>query len=259
MSMKKMKVSVITPSFNSAATIARCIDSVKAQTYPNIEHIVIDGGSTDGTVELLHKAGVHCLSESDSGIYHAMNKGVRIATGEIIHILNSDDWYSANDIVSTMVDLMESGKYDVCHAYVAQVTAQGEEVCVIGADAGKSQLLNKMKVAHPSCFVRSSVYQRFGDYSQGFNISADHDFILRLWPRVKVGFLAKVIVQMQWGGMSNSNPLKSYKESMAVALVHGKGVMPALIRFCYECVKHFISMPLRKLRRLSKKTLPRVM
>jgi len=242
---KNIRVSVITVSYNSVATIARCIESVRSQTYPEIEHIVIDGGSTDGTVDLLREMGAHYLSEGDAGIYHAMNKGVRLASGEIVHILNSDDWYSANDVVSTMVDLMESDKYDVCHAYVSQVNEQGHEVCRIGADVSKEQLFQKMRVAHPSCFVRASVYQRFGDYSTGFRIVADYDFILRIWSKVRIKFLPRIIVQMQWGGVSNSNPVRSYKESMAVALVHGKGVIPAFVTFCYECVKHYFVMCIR--------------
>lgn len=248
MNIIRCRVSVVTPAYNSVATIARCVDSVKAQTYSDIEHIVIDGGSTDGTVELLREMGVRCLSEPDAGIYHAMNKGVRMASGEIIHILNSDDWYSANDVVAMMVDLMESGDFDVCHAYVAQVDAKGSEISRIGADVSKDQLFQKMRVAHPSCFVRASVYHEFGDYSSCFKIVADYDYILRIWSNVKVGFLPKVIVQMQWGGISNSNPVKSYKESMAVALLHDKGVLPALITFCYECVKHFIVVRIRQLR-----------
>lgn len=242
-----MKVSVITPAFNSAATIARCLDSVKAQNYADIEHIVVDGGSTDGTVELLRQSGVRYISEPDAGIYHAMNKGVRMASGEIIHILNSDDWYSANDVVSTMVELMVSGNYDLCHAYVAQVNAQGKEVWRIGGEITKKQLFQKMKVAHPSCFVRASVYQRFGDFGSGFRIAADYDFILRIWSKIKVGFLPKRIVQMQIDGVSNVNPVRSYKESMAVALVHGKGVLSALVTFCYECVKHYLVLLVRKL------------
>jgi|SRR6185369_7194019 len=241
-----MLVSVVTPTYNSAATITRCIDSVRAQDYSHIEHLVIDGGSTDGTVELLNQMGVRYLSEPDAGIYHAMNKGVRMATGEIIHILNSDDWYSANDVVSTMVSFMESGKYDICHAYIAQVNPEGDEICINGADVSKAQLLNKMRVAHPSCFVRSAVYRRLGDFSQGFGIAADYDFVLRIWARVKVGFLPKRVVQMQLAGASSGNPVRSYKESMAVSLVHGKGVIPALVIFCYECVKHYLVLFARK-------------
>lgn len=241
-----MLVSIITPSYNSATTIARCIESIKAQDYPHIQHIVIDGGSTDDTIQILGQSGVRFISEPDAGIYHAMNKGVGMATGEIIHILNSDDWYSENDVVSTMVTLMASNKYDICHAYVAQVNAKGDEVWRVGADTKKDQLFQKMKVAHPACFVRATVYQRYGDFSSGFKIAADYDFILRVWPKVKVGFLPKCIVQMQMDGVSNGNPVRSYKESMAVALVHGKGVLPTLNTFCYECIKHYLVMLMRK-------------
>lgn len=243
-----MKVSVITPAFNSAATIARCINSIKAQSYAEIEHIVVDGGSRDGTVELLRQSGVIFISEPDAGIYHAMNKGIRMATGEIIHILNSDDWYSDNNVVTTMVEFMESGKHDLCHAQIAQVDSFGNEVCVNGADVERSKLLVKMRVAHPSCFVRASVYQRYGDFSQGFRIAGDYDFILRIWDKVNVGFLPKQIVKMQMDGMSSINPVRSYKDSMAVTLTHGRGVIPALLTFCYECVKHFAVMFVRRKR-----------
>lgn len=239
-------VSVITPTYNSKSCIARCVESINTQTYPNIEHIVIDGGSTDGTLELLRELGVRCISEPDAGIYHAMNKGIRLATGEIVHILNSDDSYSGADVIATMVEMMESGKYDLCHAQISQVDAKGNEVCVNGANVEKAKLLKKMKVAHPSCFVRASVYHRFGDFSQGFRVAGDYDFILRVWGKVKVGFLPRRIVKMQMDGMSSGNPVRSYKESMAVTLTHGRGVIPALFTFCYECIKHYAVMFVRQ-------------
>lgn len=233
---------MITPTFNSNATIERCVSSIKAQTYPDIEHIVIDGGSNDGTVELLHDLGVRYISEEDAGIYHAMNKGVRLASGEIIHILNSDDWYTDSNVISMMVEVMESGGYDLCHAQIAQVNMLGYKVCINGASVEKAQLLRKMKVAHPSCFVRTSVYRRYGDFSQGFRVAGDYDFILRIWDKINIAFVPKQIVQMQINGISSNNPIRSYKESMAVTLVHGKGVIPALFIFCYECIKHYVVM-----------------
>ncbi|NOS89316.1 MAG: hypothetical protein HOP34_12425 [Methylococcaceae bacterium] len=164
------------------------------------------------------------------------------ALGLVGLILNSDDWYSANDVISEMVRFMEFGQYDVSHAYVAQVDLQGNEIWRIGGEVSKKQLFQKMKVAHPSCFVRASVYQRYGDFSSGFRIAADYDFIMRIWSKVKVGFLPRRIVQMQMEGVSNGNPVKSYKESMAVSLIHGKGVLPAIASFYYECIKHYLIM-----------------
>ena len=241
-----MKVSIITPAFNSSATIARCIESVKSQDYIDIEHIIIDGGSSDGSVEFLQQSGVSYISEPDAGIYHAMNKGVRMAQGNVIHILNSDDWYSANDVISTMVDFMASGEYDICHGYVMHVNTKGDDVLQVGGDINQEQLFQNMKVAHPSCFVRSSVYHRYGDFSSGFRIAADYDFLLRIWSKVNVGFIPRCIVKMQIGGASISNPLRTYKEFLAVALVHGKGVLPALLNFYLGYVKHYLALLLRK-------------
>lgn len=207
---------------------------------------MIDGGSNDGTVEILRQRGVKHISESDAGIYHAMNKGIRKASGEIIHILNSDDWYSSNTIVSEMVNLMKEGNYDLCHACVAQVNATGEQIWTIGSNVSKDKLLKKMKVAHPSCFVRASVYEKFGDFSSGFKIAGDYEFILRIWGNVKVGFLRKDIVQMQMDGISNTSPVKSYKESMAIALMHGRGILPSIITFGCECIKHYLIIIMRR-------------
>ena len=120
-----MKLTVITPTLNSAATIRNCIESIRTQDYPDIEHLVIDGGSTDATLDIVNSYGITCVSEPDAGIYDAFNKGIRAATGDIVHILNSDDQYTAPDCVSTVMSLMKERKLDLCHGYAEQVTRDG--------------------------------------------------------------------------------------------------------------------------------------
>ena len=117
-------VTVITATLNSASTIAECINSVASQDYSNIEHIIIDGVSTDGTLEILRSFGADFISEQDSGIYHAFNKGIARSSGQIIHFLNADDYYKHASVVSNMIKFMMENQLQVGHARVEQVDEQ---------------------------------------------------------------------------------------------------------------------------------------
>ena len=234
------KVSVITPTLNCAATLDSCIQSVASQDYGNIEHIVVDGESTDGTLELLKPNNIDIISEKDTGIYDAINKGIARANGEIIHILNADDWYKHETVVSRMVTFMVDKELDVGHAKVEQVNKQGRLVREVGHDVSRRKLLRKCKVAHPAAFVRRSVYEQFGNYSIGFRIAGDHEFFLRIWDQVRVGFLPEVMTVMRLGGVSNSQVGLSYRESMAAALLHGQSPAAAFTNFHYEMLKSAI-------------------
>lgn len=238
-----MKVTVVTPVYNGALTIERCIKSVLAQDYQLVEHVVIDGGSTDGTIDILQKYGVRHVSEKDSGIYHAMNKGICLAEGDCIHILNADDFYISNSVVSEVVEFMKAGNFDFVHAYINQVTEKRN--LRVGGDFGINKLKNSMKVAHPSCFIKRSVYDTYGNYSQGFKIAADYDFILRVWDRVSIGFLNKTIVEMDGNGLSNASAIKSYKNSLAVHLAHNYSILYALNNFIFQLFRHYISRIVR--------------
>ena len=234
------KVSVITPALNNAATITECIQSVASQDYSNIEHIVVDGESTDGTLELLKPYNVEIISEKDAGIYDAINKGVARASGEIIHILNADDTYKHETVLSRMVAFMVDNQLDVGHAKVEQVDLKKKLVRVIGYDVTHRKLLRKCRVAHPAVFVRRSVYKRFGNFSTGFRIAGDHEFFLRIWDRVRVGFMPEVMTVMRLGGVSNSQVGLSYRESMAAALLHGQSPSAAFVNYYYEMLKSAI-------------------
>ena len=231
------KVSVITPALNCYATIAECMQSVASQDYGNIEHIVVDGDSTDGTLELLKPYKVEIISEKDAGIYDAINKGIARASGEIIHILNADDKYKQETVLSRMLAFMVDKQLDVGHAKVEQVDRQEKLVRVIGYDVTRTKLLRKCRVAHPAVFVRRSVYERFGNFSTGFRIAGDHEFMLRIWDRVRVGFMPEVMTVMRLGGVSNSQVALSYRESMAAALLHGQSPRAAFVNYHYEMLK----------------------
>src|SRR5215212_1228546 len=150
-------VSVVTAAYNAVSTMQRCCESVAGQDYAPLEHLVVDGGSTDGTVEVLRKYGVRYESAPDAGIYDGLSKGVRMARGEFVHILDADDWYAHPSVLSSVVAAMTAHEWDVCHARAAHVTASGRVVRVIGRNLDKRGLLKKMWVAQPAVVVRRAV------------------------------------------------------------------------------------------------------
>jgi glycosyltransferase involved in cell wall biosynthesis len=232
-------VSVVTTTYNAVSTIQRCCDSVAGQDAP-IEHLVVDGGSTDGTVEVLRKCGVRYESGPDAGIYDACSKGVRMARGEFVHIMDADDWYAHPSVLSSVVAAMNAHEWDVCHARAAHVTASGRVMRVIGRNLDKRRLLKKMRVAYPTVVVRRAIYERYGGFSVGFRVAGDYEHLLRIWDRVRVGFLDEILIKVAIGGVSTrpENVVQSYRESMAAAVIHGAHPVPAAIRCSYEIAKH---------------------
>jgi len=233
-------VSVVTAAFNAVSTIQRCCESVIGQDYTPLEHVVVDGGSRDGTVDVLRKCGVRYESGPDAGLYDALSKGVRMARGEFVHIMDADDWYAHPSVLSSVVAEMTAHNWDVCHGRAAHVTASDRVVRVFGRDLDKRSLLKKMRVAYPTVVVRRAVYEQYGAFSVGFRVAADYEFLLRVWDHVRVGFLDKVLVHVAIGGISTraENVVRSYRESMAAAVIHGAHPAPATIRCSYEIAKH---------------------
>ena len=175
-------------------------------------------------------------SSPDAGIFDAMSKGVQMASGEFVHILNADDRYAHSFVLSKVLAAMTAHGWDLCHARAAQVTANGRVVRVIGRELDKRQLLKKMRVAHPTVIVRRAVYERYGAFSVGFRVAGDYEFLLRIWDQVRVGFVDEVLVHMAIGGNSTrpENLVRSYRESLAAAVIHGAHPAPATIRCWYE-------------------------
>jgi glycosyltransferase involved in cell wall biosynthesis len=240
------KISIITPCFNGAATIEACIQSIHIQDYPNVEHIVVDGGSTDGTLAILDRLNVHYISEVDAGIYDAMNKGISLANGEIIGILNCDDFYSTDHVISLVAETFQKTGCELCHGNIHQVDAMGQVIWRVGSDLNFAHLLKSMKVAHPSVFVSNLVYRRFGSFSVGFKIAADYEFLLRIWEKVDVVYLDVVMVMMRMDGISNQNIRSSYIESYAAALLHGRSVLPGFLDYIFGIIKGNTVRMLRK-------------
>lgn len=205
-----MKVSIITATYNSAATVRDTLSSVANQSYPDIEHIIVDGLSSDDTLNIV--AGFphisKTVSEKDKGIYDAMNKGIAMASGDIIGILNSDDFYAHENIIAEIVDLMNTESADLLYADLEYVdkerTSKVVRLWKSGKYGDKSFLMGWMP-PHPTFFVRRHVYENYGNFDLRLRTSADYEIMLRFMHKhkLKTAYLPKVIVKMRVGGISN--------------------------------------------------------
>ena len=200
-------VSIITVAYNSEKTIRRTIESVLNQTYKNVEYIIIDGKSTDNTINIVKEyedrfAGrMRWISEPDKGIYDAMNKGIKLSSGELVGILNSDDYYEL-DAVENMVNALGSEKYQILYGFM-RTLRNGEEYSI--AIRTHKDLRNGM-ISHPTCFVTKKLYDDFGMYDTRYKSVADYDFMLRMFDNKDVVFrpVYKLITNFEQGGMSST-------------------------------------------------------
>ncbi|MBN3144819.1 glycosyltransferase family 2 protein [Pectobacterium brasiliense] len=220
-----MKVSIITATYNSAKTISDTLKSLNAQTYPDIEYIIIDGGSKDNTLSLIKSSCSRVsviISEPDKGIYDALNKGILSATGDIVGFLHSDDFFAYPDAVKDIVDAMRESNADAVYGDLNYISSTDNDVIVRKWVSGGFDI-NKMKLGwmppHPTFYMKRACYQRFGSFDLSYRISADYDSLLRyLWIyKVTVKYIPKVIINMRVGGMSNrslSNMIMKTKEDV---------------------------------------------
>lgn len=207
-----MKVSIITVAFNSARTIRETIESVISQNYPDIEYIVIDGGSTDGTVEIIKEFEskiTHWVSEPDRGIYDAMNKGIKIATGDVIGFLNSDDIYSQPDAISKLITAMTLHGADCVFADLIYV-APNDTGRILRYYSSKKFKPNLFQYgwmpAHPTFLAKKSLYDRAGLFSLDYKIAADFELLVRMLAvkKASYAYVPQPLVRMRAGGISTS-------------------------------------------------------
>lgn len=207
-----MLVSIITATYNSATTITDTLNSVHSQTHPAIEHLIIDGASSDNTLEIIrNRPGQYRIhSEKDNGIYDAMNKGIAMANGDIIGILNSDDMYTHPLIIQKVVELFEQENCDAVYGDLIYVDAADTSVVkrqwVAGPYSPKGFLYGWMP-PHPTFFVKKSVYEQYGGFNLNLFTAADYELMLRFLYRygIKVAYLQEVMVKMRTGGASNQS------------------------------------------------------
>ena len=216
-----MKVSIITIAYNSAETIEDTINSIVTQNYSNLEYIIIDGGSTDKTLSIVDKfkdSITTIVSEPDKGIYDAMNKGVQNATGDIVGILNSDDIYADNKVVSRIVEAI--GNKDSIYADLVYVDRDNTDKVTRYWKSGKYRkgiFKSGWMPPHPTFFIKKSCYNQYGTYNLQLKSAADYELMLRMLHKhnISVAYLPVVITKMRVGGQSNAtlvNRIKANKE-----------------------------------------------
>ena len=205
-----MKISIVTAVRNAERTIARTIESVRAQKNVEIEHIVIDGASSDNTLNILkeYKESFSVLiSEPDNGIYDAINKGIRLATGDIIGIISADDYYSNDLILSTVVNVFEKDQVDALYGDLEYFHHHNIEKVVRVYDSGHfnvKKLSRGLMPAHPTLFLRKKIYEKYGLFKTSYKIAGDFEYIARIFKNSDLiyTYLPIIMVRMQLGGIS---------------------------------------------------------
>ena len=209
--MYGLKLSLVTIVYNAQDTIGQCIESVISQNYPDLEYIIIDGGSTDNTVEVIKKylPSINILvSEPDNGIYDAMNKGIKLATGQIVGTLNADDRFADHEVLQTVAKAFEQQGADAVYGDLDIVDKKNRIVRKwrSGQWRGSSFNLGFMP-PHPTFYCRRRLFEKFGFYSLDFGSAADYELMLRFMYGHKINsiYLKKVMVKMRTGGVSSKN------------------------------------------------------
>ena len=207
-----MKISIITATFNSEKTICSTLQSVDNQTYKNIEHIVIDGKSTDKTLEIVAKFSSvsKVISEKDSGVYFALNKGIKKASGDVIGFLHADDFFANDLILEKIAEKFKDTNADILYADLDYVAFENHKKIIRhwkSGDFSFKKLKKGWMPPHPTFYVKKSIYDRLGYFDTSFSIAADYDLMLRFLSdkTLKVVYLPEVTVKMRVGGISNRN------------------------------------------------------
>jgi glycosyltransferase involved in cell wall biosynthesis len=235
-----MKISVVTTLFNAKDTVADCLDSVAAQTYPQREHIVIDGGSDDGTLALLQQRRAQLavlVSEPDGGIYFGLNKGIARATGEVVGLLHADDVYADTQVLARVAAAFADPAVQAVYGDLQYVARADPRRVIRHWQAGvfrPARLHRGWMPPHPTLFLRRSLYERFGLFDTRYRIAADYDLILRMLTTLAAGevlHLPQVLVRMRVGGVSNRSMrtvLRKSWEDYRALRANGVGGLGAL-------------------------------
>ncbi len=244
-----MKVSIITVTLNSERHLADCISSVARQNYRDIEHIIIDGKSTDGTLRIIRHNSKHIsywISETDRGMYDAINKGLKVATGDIVGILNSDDMFASADSVRSIVDCFLTTHTDAVY---------GDLVYVDGADTkkvirywkGNSYKRSRFRYgwmpAHPTFYMRRSLLEQYGLYENHYFTAADYEFMARYLfvHKVSAQYIDAMLVKMRSGGISNITLKSRFRANRRDFLAMKKNKIP--FSFLVSILKPLIKIP----------------
>ena len=237
----KLKISIITISFNAKATIEKTLQSVANQSYENIEHIIVDGGSKDNTIAICnlfpHLSKI--ISEPDKGVYDAFNKGIKLATGDVIGFLNADDTFYDKNSIQAIVDAFSHNNVGIVYGNLDYINDQGKIIRDWISRPFKKGLVKKAwKLAHPTFYCKKAIYDSLGGYNDSFKISGDFELCLRFLEinNIPSFYLNKKLVKMLIGGISNSG-LKSkwinHKEDLRAFRINNISINPSLF-FLYK-------------------------
>lgn len=206
-----LKISVVTAVFNRAATIGQAIESVQQQSHDAVEHVIQDGGSSDGTLDAIASiadANTNLASERDHGIYDAINRGIQRATGDVIGLMHSDDFFADNEVLAKVAAALEDSNIDGVYGDLHYVSAEDPGRVVRHWRSGKyhpSLLARGWMPPHPTLYLRRAVFETFGLYDTSFRIAADYDAMLRYLAKgqIRLAYIPEVLVKMRLGGESN--------------------------------------------------------
>jgi glycosyltransferase len=209
-----MKISIITATYNSGAHISDCVRSVNNQTFNNIEHIIIDGASKDNTLEIINSLPnrvASIVSEPDKGIYDAMNKGIKAATGDIIGILNSDDFFASNDVIENIVkEFSNDSTLEGIYTNLYYVNQDNPDQIIrhwVSNSFKKRSFFKGWHPPHPTLYLRREVYEKYGNFNLDFSLSADFELMLRFFEKynIKTKYLPITTIRMRLGGATSKN------------------------------------------------------
>ncbi len=235
-----MKISVVTVCFNSGAYIADALRSVDAQTWREVEHVIVDGASRDDSlaiVDSFRQPWRRVVSERDAGIYDAMNKGIRMATGEVVGFINSDDFYASDAVLERVASVFEDPQVDACYGDLCYVQQNNVKAVVRywrSSAYRPGQFGRGWVPPHPTLFLRRSLFARYGAFDLSYPIAADFELMARLFEvhRIKTVYLPQVLVKMRLGGTTNrsiGNIVKQNREIWRALAAHH--LQPSPLKF----------------------------
>lgn len=233
-----MKVSIITSCFNREATIGQAIESVLAQDYPDIEYIVVDGASTDHSLEVINRYKnriAKIISEPDKGMYEGINKGIRAATGDVIGLLHSDDFLFAPNTISRIAEEFKKTDADFVYGNGLFVDAVNTRKVIrnwIGGKYSKWKVYHGWLPLHPTCYIKRECFNKYGLYDEHYKIAADSDLLVRFLyeKNLKVEYLNEYIVRMRMGGLSTSSSRRKKMWDEDIRMYRSHGFPPTLTK-----------------------------
>lgn len=236
--MARITVSIITTCYNRARTIRSAIESVLAQDYPDIEYIVVDGASTDGSMEIIKEYEgriAKIVSEPDHGMYEAINKGIRLSTGSVVGLLHSDDFFYDNHVISKVMEQIKETGADFLYGDGLFVNYENTDKVIrnwIGGEYRTWKVRHGWLPLHPTCYIRRNVIQKRGLYNETYKIAADSDFLFRylLSGDITVTYMNEYIVRMRMGGLSTDIKKRKQMWQEDIRMYRSHGMNPTITK-----------------------------